>query len=90
MFYRRLRDLMEHDTIDFRCIDTKRLTEMPSYRLSFTILVGRYPYFICVFGVFFEFCDSFLLLWRDLILRNESARDIYTEVFGWEVTYMTK
>lgn len=90
MLYSRLRNLMKYDTVDFRCIDPECLTEMPSYSFSFTIFIRRYPDLVCLFGIFLEFCDSFFLFWGYFIFWNESSGDIYTEIFGWKISYMTE
>lgn len=69
----RLRDLMEHDTIYLRRIDTERLTEMPSDSFSFAIFIGRYPYLICLFRETLELSDTLFFLRRNLILWDESC-----------------
>ena len=58
-----LRDFMKYDTIHTRWIESKRHTEMPSDRLSFAVLIGRYPYFLCFFSELLEFGDTLFLLW---------------------------
>ena len=83
-----LRDLMKYYTIYFRRVDTESFTEMPSYRFSFTIFIGRYPYLLCFFCVALELGDTLLLLRGDLVLRNESCRDIDSYILGWEVSDM--
>lgn len=90
MFDSRLRDLMEHDTIYLRRIDTESLTEMPSDSLSFSILIGCYPYLLGSFCILLEFCDSFFLFRRYLIFWDESTRNIDTKVFSRKITYMAK
>ena len=71
-----LRDFVKDDPLGSFRIEPEHLRQMPSNRLSLTILIGRQPDSFGRLGQLVQLADHLFLVGRDLVMRFEIIADV--------------
>ena len=82
-------NFMKNDSWCSFNIKTELICDMPSDRLSFTVLIGCDPGLIYLFWDCFKFRKYSLFVWRDHIFWTKIILNINSQAFCWEINGMT-
>ena len=83
-----LGNLVKHDAVGLRLVQTEHLAQVPGDGLSLTVLIGCEPYLLGLAGIGLQLANQFLFLFWNFVVGLQCV-EVDTDLFLLQVADVT-